>query len=410
MRRPGSVLLRLVLAVALLASAGGLPAASAAERIRPDFFGVDLSISPGMSWPQFDPGVVRVATAWSSIERTQGSYDWTQLDAKVATAEDNGAKPLLVLEGTPRFHATGAGEPTYASPPRLSAYRSFVRALVSRYRTRVDYQVWNEANVTNFFTGTPAEMARMTAALGRARKRFAPKATIAAPSFPLRGDPQYFKAWFLDYWKQRVGGRPVHRFFDVANLSAYPMPRERPEDGLELARWVQRSVKRLGFRGPVWATEINYGANGLKPTPHIRPGLQAAYVVRTYVLHAAMGADRVYWWRWENHQTVNTQLQDGTGELTRAGVAYGVVRGWLLGTKVKRCTVARNGLYTCVLKARGGVRRVVYWQRAGKVRTVTSPQRAVTRTNAAGKVRPLKPGHRFRVGASPVMVETQRVR
>lgn len=409
-RRRSYALLVSFLAAVLVSSVVALPgAASAADRIGPRFFGVDLSISSTAVWPAINPGVVRSSTVWSGIERSPGVYDWSALDAKVTTAEKNNARPLLVIEGTPRFHAIGAGEPTSASPPRLRAYRNFVRALVQRYRARVDYQVWNEANVTNFFTGTPAHMAQMTARLGRAADQFAPKATIAAPSFPLRGDPQYFKAWFKDYWTQRVQGRAVHRFFDVANLSAYPMPRERPEDGLELTRWTRSTVTKLGFSGPVWATEINYGANGLKPTPRIRSGLQAAYVVRTYVLHAAMGADRVYWWRWENHQTVNTQLQDGSGNLTSAGKAYGVGQDWLLRTKPKGCTIAR-GLYSCVFKARGGVVRHVHWQRAGKQRTIVAPAGATTRTNVKGVARNIKPGSRFRVGASPVMIETVRAR
>ncbi|MET0953165.1 MAG: hypothetical protein ABWX57_07745 [Aeromicrobium sp.] len=393
---------------------GGLMHATPAvanDRIGPEFFGIDISISPSTPWPAFSPGGVRVATAWSSIERPDGTYNWSSLDSKVTIAEQHQARPLLVLEGTPRFHALGPAEPNYASAPDLRAYKRFVRALVSRYRARVDYQVWNEANVTNFFLGTPAQMARMTAVLGRAGRQLAPKATIAAPSFPLRGDPRYFKAWFKDYWTQRVQGRPVHRFFDVANLSAYPMPRERPEDGLELTQWVRTTVGRLGFKGPVWATEINYGASGLQPTVRkIGPGLQAAYVVRTYVLHAAEGADRVYWWRWENHQTVNTLLQDGAGNLSRAGRAYGLVREWLLGARPKGCSVTRNGLYTCVFKARDGMRRHVYWQRAGKVRTVVAPANAQTKTNTRGVSRPIKPGSRFRVGASPIMIEGQRSR
>ncbi len=394
-----------VVSVLLLGSVLAAPTpALAGDRIGPRYFGVDISISPSTVWPSFSPGVVRVATGWSSIERSPGTYSWTDLDAKVATAEDNDARPMLVLEGTPRFHALGPDQPSYGSPPSLDAYRALVRALVARYGTRVDYEVWNEANVLMFFSGTPEHMAMMTKIMGETVGELAPDATVVAPSFPLR----YNRIWAKRYWNQRPDGRPVGDFVDVAALSVYPMIDEGPEESLELIRWMQSVVlDGVGFEGPLWATEVNYGANGLEPTARIRPGLQAAYVVRTYVLHSTMGADRVFWWRWEPHQTVNTQLQDGAGNMTRAGEAYGVVRDWLLGTKPKGCTVTRGGLYSCTFNARDGVRRHVFWQRAGKVRKVVAPARARVRVNAKGVARTIKPGRRFRVGASPIMVEVR---
>lgn len=401
----------LLLLAAVVATGVSSAPAQAGNRVRPDFFGIDIAIGPQgvAAWPGFDPGVVRIAQAWRSAERSPGVYDWTHLDVKVSTAEAHGATPLIVIEGAPSFHAIGAGAPNYGSPPALPAYRSWVQALVARYGARVDYQVWNEANVPIFFTGTPAHMAAMTKILGQTARKLAPTATVVAPSFPLRGEGSAFRGWFRAYWSQKIGKRPVGRFVDAASLSAYPMPDEDPEDGLELTQWARHVLHKKGFDGPLWATEINYGANGLAPTPAIPMKRQVSYVVRTYVLHTSAGADRVYWWRWEPHQTVNTRLNNGKGGLTRAGRAFGEVKDWLVGTAPKGCEV-RKGLTTCKFRVRKGVHRYVSWTRAVRARTLHAPAGARTLTKPSGRTSSLKPGKGLRVGITPIMIETRKAR
>lgn len=399
----------LLLTVAMVASlAGPASAGSAADRIGPKFFGADLTIGTDTVWPEFAPGVVRVALGWSGIETSPGKYAWSSVDYKVETAEANGARPLLVLQNTPRFHAVGPYSPTLASPPDLGAYRRFAKALVARYGERVDYQVWNEPSVPIFFTGTTGQMARMTKAMGRAARDLS-VAAVVAPSFPLRIPSN--RRWFERYWASRVKGRPVWRFVDASNISAYPLPNGRPERALAITRWAQKVIDSAGFKGPMWISEVNYGANGLAPTRAIPARLQAAYVVRTYVLTAAAPrVDRVYWWRWEPHQTVNTNLQDGKGNLTRAGRSYGVVQGWLLGSRPRSCKVTRQGIYVCEFRMGDGLRRLVYWKASGKARRVAVPSGAVTKTTTSGKTEAVTPGRKLRVSTSPIMVEVQRSR
>jgi hypothetical protein len=379
---------------------------AAADRISPDFFGVDVSIDAETVWPEFSPGVVRIAVGWSDIETSPGKFQWASVDYKVETAEAGGARPLLVLQNTPKFHATGPYSPTSASPPDLRAYKRFVRGLVKRLGDRVDYQVWNEPSVPIFFSGEPKHMARMTKVVWRATRKLSTSAVVA-PSFPLRIPSN--RRWFVKYWNQRVHGKPVRRFVDASNISAYPLPDGRPERALAISRWAQRVISDAGFKGPMWVSEINYGANGLAPTRSIKPRVQAAYVVRTYALMAAAPhIDRVYWWRWEPHQTVNTTLQNGKGRLTRAGRAYGVVRTWLLGTRPKGCKVSGNNIYRCTFNVGGGVKRYVYWKSVGKSRPVSAPAGSLSMTSTDGVASTVAAGATVRVGKVPVMIEVQR--
>ena len=88
---------------------------------------------------------------------------------QVAAARANGARVLLVLGQTPRFHATKpASAASYGARCRLAcraqaAWTNYVSKVVRRYKGRgVDYQVWNEANVSGYWQGTPAQMAKLT--------------------------------------------------------------------------------------------------------------------------------------------------------------------------------------------------------------------------------------------------------
>lgn len=377
--------------------------------MRPGFFGMGLDINPYRpAWPTVGVGAARISAGWLWLERTPGVYTWWAMDVRVATAEAQGARPLLVLHGPPTFHSVPSGQPSLASPPDLNAYRQFVQALVARYGDRVDYQVWNEPNVDRFWAGSTQRVAEMTRIMARVVRQLAPGAAIVSPSTPLRGDHPAFRKWFRSYLRQTVGprARPVAKFFDVASISAYPMPDEDPEDGLALTQYARRVLARHGFRGPLWATEINYGANGGVATRQASAKAQVSNVVRTWVLHATLGADRVFWFYWTPNETMNTQLQDGDGNLTPAGTAYGVVQDWLLGTRPLGCETTK-GVSTCGFRAGGGVKRYVSWTRSGRIRPVVAPDGAVSLTYPTGRTRGLKPGRKLHVGVTPVMIEVQ---
>ncbi|KRF36874.1 hypothetical protein ASG94_05605 [Nocardioides sp. Soil805] len=382
--------------------------AAPADRVRPDLFGIHVTIDPAAAtaWPPFDVGAVRVTHSWRSVERTPGVYDWAALDAKVATVRAHGAQPMVILGGTPSFHAAAGFAPAPASPPRLAAYQAFVRAAITRYGDRADYQVWNEGNIPLFFTGSPAYLAAMTRIVGRAAHDLAPTATVVAPSFVVRGSA-WLRAWYREYWSQEVGRYPVGRFVDAASISAYPMETEDPEDALALTQWARHVLDKLDFEGPLWASEVNYGASGGAPTTApITMERQVAFVVRTFVLHATSGADRVYWFRWEPHITLNTSLSDGTGAPTPAGTAYGTVEDWLLGTRPTGCTVSK-GVSACGFRVDRRTRRHVYWTRSGRTRVVRAPTGSRTMTDPAGTTSRVRRGDKVRVGLTPVMVETR---
>jgi hypothetical protein len=156
---------------------------------------------------------------------------------------------------------------------------------------------------------------------------------------------------------------------------------------------------------PVWTTEVNYGlaGSGSKLVPDAQ---QRANVARTYLLNAANGIERVYWYDWDLQPGIaNTQLTLSDGvTVSPAGKAFRLVHDWMVGTTVRSCDPDSSGTYVCVLEHDGGVRRV-YWNPTTKA-SVALPEGATSVQRLDGTKQPAKPGTSIDVDFSPVMVES----
>ena len=154
----------------------------------------------------------RWAMYWDQIERSSGAYDWTAVDQAVDADQEHGFKTDAILLGTPLFYSSSlsaqAGEATPRvedksaalavmrgqpirraagapiAPPRglyapvfadgsddpapgkaingANVWARFVATAVARYRGRVDaWEVWNEPDFSQFWSGSVADYARL---------------------------------------------------------------------------------------------------------------------------------------------------------------------------------------------------------------------------------------------------------
>jgi hypothetical protein len=162
----------------------------------------------------------------------RGVFDFSRLDAQIAAARRHGVRPLVVLGQTPGFHAQAPNAAGYYGPgassmPGLTPWRTYVAKVVRRYKGRgVDYQVWNEANVSGFWSGTPAQMATLTKVTYQVVKNNDARAKVVGPALATRLVSQ--RRWLRDYYGQRTGGAPVARWINVVSLNLYPLPKGGP--------------------------------------------------------------------------------------------------------------------------------------------------------------------------------------
>jgi hypothetical protein len=410
-----------------LTVASGSPGWAKSVRVRHTLFGVHDATSTSFS--TIGAGSVRLWNAgvrWDQVETSPGSYRWKRLDQLVSAAQAAHAEVTMTVAMTPSFYAARPTDP----PRSVAPYRRFVHALMDRYRSFegrrgiAAYQVWNEVNISTYWTGSQTQLARLTRAMDRVRKAVDPHALVVAPAmvtrlpFELHGIEKYYS--------HRLDGVPVWRHVDAVSLNLYPLPRYGhrtgvPEDAMAQLRQVRTILRRAGVPSslPVWDTEINYGlrsgADTGEPAAAISDGAQAANVMRTYLLNAANGVARVFWYRYDmgpgatGHPLANTLLSvpDEPEQVTPAGSAYLRAQAWmhgtLLGARGRRpCARDAHGTYTCVVRDSSGTRRI-YWNPFHHA-TVRLAGNAHHRESVLGTVSSVEPGARIRVGARPVMV------
>jgi hypothetical protein len=324
------------------------------------FFGMHLIDKK--NWPAFTVGALGKGTLinWPYVEPQRDHYDWSNLDAWVAQAENHDVEMFYSNSYSPQWAVsdTSTCQPRYgyqtcSAPPNLADWEDFVRDLASRYKGRIDYyELWNEPHATYGFSGTVAQMVTLTNREAAIIREVDPQAKIISPS----GSAPYMD----QYWA--AGGT---KDVDIVSIHAYPDPNHAegplPEgftgDSYLLGPMLDVWQKYELDDKPRWDTEGSWGLAPLSESD------RAAFLARWYLLHAAYGFRRVYWYAYDN-QIYGTLWNPTTGENAGAH-AYRTMYRWLLGATVSGLThygsSPYKGLYRCDMKLANGSPAVVVW-------------------------------------------------
>ena len=144
-----------------------------------------VNVDPAGWGPRADSGIsseirnlgagwARVDFDWSDTAKAPGIYDWSEIDARVRAAAQEGIHLLPVLG-----HA-----PSWTGPADAQAYADFVAAAVRRYGPGTSanltwFELWNEPNYTwGGKTFDPAAYAKDVRAAAVAAKRMAPSVKV----------------------------------------------------------------------------------------------------------------------------------------------------------------------------------------------------------------------------------------
>jgi len=200
----------------------------------------------------------------------------------------------------------------------------------------------------------------------------------------------------------------VARYIDAVSLHLYPPASEPPEAAMQVLRSSRAVLKKNGVQKPIWNTEVNYGLIGGQTVSPLSAARQASYVARTYLLNAANGIKRVHWYAWDQRSPIfNTYMTQPDGDTPSAGgVAFRVVRSWMVNSRFDSCTRSSVGTYSCVITYSSGKRRV-YWNPTRTV-YVTTAGSATYWQGLGGATHALSGGQRLKIGHSPKMVRSSR--
>jgi hypothetical protein len=289
---------------------------------------------------------------------------------------------------------------------KMAAFDQFLTILVQRYKGKITmYELWNEPNVGNVFTGTVEQMVTLTKHVYNAVRANDPNALIAGPS-------STYAPYLLNYF-QHGGPRGV----DLIDIHGYPNVDQNdvPEAIVGFkTEGVKLDMGSIGLQNkPIWDSENSWGG----PLANKDPDYRASFVARSLLEHWSVGMQKAFWYGWD--EPVWGTLWTPTKGITLAGTAYGVVEGWMVGaTMPYPCT--QNGgtvfaaVYTCDLTRSGGYQaRAVFdtTQTCKKGVCTTSsytPDPKYTQyVDITGAVYQITPGDIVQIGLKPILLENQ---
>ena len=324
------------------------------------------------AWPRVPFGSWRLWDAhasWPHLEPELSKWDFRRLDRYVEMAQAKGVEILLPLGLSPTWasarpqEASAYNTPGWAAEPRnLATWREYVRTVAARYKGRIrQYEIWNEPNLTRFFTGSPEAMRTLTCEAYRTIKEVDPAARVVSPSAT---EKEKGIAWLRSFLAAG-GGRCV----DIVGFHFYVYAHEAPERLGGLARDLRALMEQYGLSGrELWNTETGwYFANRRVPNASryrvLDEELSAGYLARALIVAADAGVSRFYWYAWDN-ATMGGLIEPDSGDIKPAATAYAAVFGWLVGGRLEGCQQAESVWECRLLDADARPARIL-WSTAG---------------------------------------------
>ena len=271
----------------LTAGAALLPAATASAAPLPsDFFGVSSPDLVPMTASQRDSvmadqraaGVrlLRQLFDWNQIEPTAGTYDWTSLDAFMASAAKADMKVLPVVLWSPQWASSCPGATNYRRcPPTDPAdFGNFVVTLIGRYgpdgsfwtsnptlpkRPITAWQLWNEPAIPAYWSGAPnaAEYVDMLKAAVPIIRAADPTAEIVAAGIP---DSTLPGAISMSNYVSGMYAAGLKGLVDDVALHLYD---DTPANAVGLVEQTRSTMNANGDSAtPIWATEWGWASAG----------------------------------------------------------------------------------------------------------------------------------------------------
>lgn len=376
--------------------------------------------------------------AWGWIERSKGQFTWTGFDRYANDAASHGIDMVLTFGWTPGWAAAdpsschvSANVTLCTGPPaNLQDWKDFVIAVVNHFNGVTAphiryYELWNEANARNFWTGSYNDMVRLAAA-AYPIIHTDPYSILLTPSVagPFGGtSPTDGATWMSNYLDAGgylyADGGSWHGYIAQRGVTPYPMPEQDVTDGCVLFKtcfgsivtkaYTMRSVfDSHGLAGvPMYNTEGSWGNGNVTD-----PDLQAAWLARWYLLQAGIAASTnlqtAHWYTWGGGAAQTWGgIENDDGTPSEAGVAYGTVYNWLVGSIIAQpCAAISEGssVWTCEITLANGQPAEAVWDTSGGSSSYTFPTGYSQYQDLGGNLYPLSGQENVTVEARPILL------
>jgi hypothetical protein len=289
----------------------------------------DRAAQAGVQWE-------RLIFPWSLIQK-DGPTTWSTgyfTDQQVAQEAARGIQLVGLAIYTPQWASSTPKTPRTTNVPAnlylpfddpQNYWGQFMFNLAQRYKGQINtWVIWNEPDLYSdqilyTWDGTVNDLYQLVKVASLAVKKANPEAKIALPG--------------LTYWWDKAGSRPLYLarfleaaahdptaaahgdYFDIVSVHQYT----NPLNTYVALHVYQRALGLYGLQRPIWVGESNVAPDDdpsapITPAFHATMDQQANYIIQSFALARAAGADRMSVYK------LTDERPEGPGEL------YGLVR------------------------------------------------------------------------------------
>jgi hypothetical protein len=290
---------------------------------------------------------------WNFAESARGVYNWKEFDQFVKAAPKDGrgvAQINLTLGYTPPWAVADKSSCTALKgigctmpPDNMQDWTDFVTTLVAHYNGITAphvayYEIWNEADTVHFWTSTPDVLAQMAQLaypiiLADGHSKIITPSMVWANGLGVTWMTQFLSAWTSLTGTTWPGLVSFHGYTSQTGIGAklpVPMP-EDPKSTNAPLQTMLTSFSALGY--PMAISEGSWGVLGVKDHDS-----QAAWISHWYIIAASFPTMKfATWFEW-GIPALSGLIENTDGTPTQAGLALGVVEGWIVGKKVSACS------------------------------------------------------------------------
>lgn len=321
--------------------------------------------------------------------------------------------------------STCSGATCTAPPDDIQDWKDFIAAVVQHYNGVTQphiryYELWNEFNVSLWWTGTKAQMVALAEAAYPIVHED-PYSLLLTPSVAAHTAVTDMTSYLQAGGAQHADGGAFHGYMGVkSGVTPYPMPEQDQTSGctpsvdcyvsiVTKATQMRAAFDQNGLKGrPMFQTEGSWGTATLADAD-----TQVAWLARYMLLQAGLRStlnlQAAAWFTWSHAAFGWGTISDASDQPTAAGLAYGRVYDWLVGATMSQpCSGAADGTWTCPLMREGGYEAMVVWSTQGDA-TYTPPTALTQYRDLAGDTTPIAPGAAVTIGAKPILFETKPI-
>lgn len=278
---------------------------------------LDGMVATGAKW-------IRIDFDWPSIQPDQSSWYWHATDRAVREATKRGLQVLALPTYTPAWQRPANTTDKHA-PRDPAAYAAFVKAAAERYAPQgvKHWEIWNEANIVNFWQPAPDPVAytALLKAAATAIRSVDASATIitsgTAPAADTTDGKYVHPTTFLKTIYQQ-GGKGS---FDAVAHHPYSFPVNPLYQHRDNAFWgvtpALRDIMVANGDGTkkIWGTE--FGAPTGTNSRAVSETTQADHLVEAYTAWSSWSfTGPLLWYNWRNTGYDTNDVEQNFGLVT----------------------------------------------------------------------------------------------